>query len=77
MRLDSKSQYTTKFNAWNLKKNSNREFWKGVSGGLKRRNLEVSEATVCFNDDHVPLKKLKKELQRYTAEGGQPANGSY
>jgi prepilin-type processing-associated H-X9-DG protein len=76
MRLDSKSQYAAKFKAWNLQKNSKSEFWKGISGGLKRRHLEVSEANVYFNDGHVPLKKLKKELPRYTTQGGQPANGS-
>jgi hypothetical protein len=60
-----------------LQKNSKSEFWKGISGGLKRRRLEVSEANVYFNDGHVPLKKLKKELPRYTAQGSQPTNGSY
>jgi len=77
MWLDSKSQYTTKFKAWMLQKNSNREIWKGISGALKRRRLEVSEANVYFNDEYIPLKKLKKELQRYSAQAGQPANGSY
>jgi hypothetical protein len=77
MRLDSKSQYTAKFTAWKLQKNSKSEFWKGIRGGLKRRHLEVSEANVYFNNGHVPLKKLKKELPRYTTQGGQPANGSF
>ena len=76
MRLDSKSQYTTKFKAWELQKNSKSEFWEGIGGGLKRRHLEVSEANVYFNDGHIPLKKLKKEVPRYATQGGQPANGS-
>ncbi|KAL9044309.1 MAG: hypothetical protein Q9214_002544 [Letrouitia sp. 1 TL-2023] len=66
--LATKSQYTAKFKAWKLQKNSNSELWKGVGGALKRRHCEVSEAEVYFNGDRIPIKKLKKELQRYTIQ---------
>jgi hypothetical protein len=71
MRLNSKYQYTTMLKAWGLRKNAKADFWKGISGGLKRRRLEASEADVYFHDSPLPLKKLKKELQRYPIQGGQ------
>ena len=76
MRPNSKSQYTTKFKAWKLQKNSKSEFYKGISGALKRRHLEVSDANIYSTEGQIPLKKLKKELQRYTPQGDQHANGS-
>jgi hypothetical protein len=52
-----------------LRKNSNSEFWKGISRGLKRRHLDISDAQVSFNGEEIPSKKLKKELSRYASKG--------
>lgn len=74
---DRKFQYTSRFKTWNLQKNSNSDFWKGIGASLKRKQLDVSDVTVYFNDDCLPLKKLKKELQRYAAPAGQSTDGMY
>jgi hypothetical protein len=65
-----------------LHKNSNSEFWKGISGGLKRRHLEITNAEISCNGEKIPAKKLKKELPRYadkgqhsTATGNDNGNG--
>ena len=67
----SKYQYTTRLNKWEMKKNTKCNTWKGIHGGLKRKCLEVSEANVFLDDRLLPLKKVKKELQRYTAQEGR------
>ena len=56
---------------WEMKKNEEYETWSSISGALKRRCLEISGANVFLNDQLVPRKKLKKELQRYTIQEGQ------
>ena len=54
-----------------MKKNAEHETWSSISGALKRRCMDISDANVFLNDQLVPRKKLKKELQRYTAQEGQ------
>ncbi|KAJ9608315.1 hypothetical protein H2200_007303 [Cladophialophora chaetospira] len=73
----TKSQYTTKFSAWKWKKNSNAETYRGISGALKRRNADISEADVTVDGKKITFKKLKKELPRYCGRGRHPeSNGN-
>jgi hypothetical protein len=63
---DRISQYTTKLKTWGLRKYANRDVWNGVNGALKRRRLDITEADVSHNGMRMTLKKLKKELPRYS-----------
>jgi hypothetical protein len=73
----SKYQYTTRLNKWEMKKNSEHETWSSISGALKRRCMDISEANVFLNDQLVPRKKLKRELQRYNHQEGQHIHGIF
>jgi hypothetical protein len=53
-----------------MRKYEEYETYISISGALKRRCLEVSEANVFLNDRFIPLKKLKRGLQRYTTQEG-------
>jgi hypothetical protein len=60
---------------WGFHKNVSSKSWKDVGADLRRRHLKPSEVKVYARGSAVPLKRLKKELQRYTTQGYQACNG--
>ncbi|EXJ69518.1 uncharacterized protein A1O5_07554 [Cladophialophora psammophila CBS 110553] len=60
----SKSQYMRQFEAWGIRKNQKRDFWKDISLTLKRRRLTIDEVDVFLKGELIPDKKLRRQLSR-------------
>ncbi|ETN44981.1 uncharacterized protein HMPREF1541_09857 [Cyphellophora europaea CBS 101466] len=59
------SQYTTKLDKWDFKKNHSRQKWSDIDASLQRRSLSSSTATVLSRKKVIPKNRLERATTRY------------
>lgn len=81
----SKSQYEAAFVRWRIRKNLKHEDYVYVKHRLDKRKAESEESgisresAVYFNDQRLPVKRIKKDLARHfpPSMGPPPAAGMF
>lgn len=63
--ISSKNQYTRMLRAWGVRKNCNGSIWKFVDARIRKRKSAGKTSDVYLNGNHVPPKKVQKEIARH------------
>ncbi|KAH6967929.1 ankyrin repeat-containing domain protein [Ilyonectria sp. MPI-CAGE-AT-0026] len=75
--LATKSQYVRKLKNWGMEKYINGEKWKIAFNLMQKRKRSGKETELSIDGKVIPLKKMKKEMGRYSYSqcglGGLPA----
>ncbi|KAG4271472.1 hypothetical protein FPRO04_10912 [Fusarium proliferatum] len=61
-----RAQYIRQLGKWELKKNATQDDWKCAKALIRKRKVEGKETEIMINGNVVAMKKLKKELGRYS-----------
>ena len=61
---NSNSQYERKFKQWKFRKHCKKKDWVTISQVISKRKREGKESEVLMDGALLPLKKVRKEINR-------------